>query len=399
MTREEVMKRLDVGELTTAQAASMLGLSERQVRRVRRRFEKEGGDGLRDMRTAERPGRRVAGDVVQQVLHHFRRYDDFSMTHFHEKLVEVHDVKISYSSVRRILQRGKLVEKAERRGRYRRRRARQPMVGMRVHLDGSTHAWFGEDHPMVDLIVAMDDADGRILSARFVEQEGTLSTFSALFDVLSRHGRFCELYVDRGSHHFPFEDVREHQLTRVLQALSIRPIYARSPQARGRSERMFGTLQGRLPQELRLARIHTIDEANRFLETTFVEDFNRRFAVVPKEPSSAFTPLPNTLDLTLLLSIHNHRVLRNDFTVRHKRRVLQLPASASLAPKAKVIVHTFLDGSLGVSKNGNLLATFQRDGTPIHARDHTSESQKYTPKLRPASPHAGDVMFTGGGHL
>ncbi|MCB9554785.1 MAG: ISNCY family transposase [Deltaproteobacteria bacterium] len=399
MVRQAVIKRLDSGELTSGQAAVLLGLSIRQVRRLRRRFEAQGAAGLSDGRSGARRKRRLSEGTAQQIAWLYgSRYSDFSIRHFHDKLCEAHGIKVSYSKVRQILQQARLVLRQTRRGQYRRRRPRQPMVGMRIHMDGSTHAWFGDDKPIVDLVIALDDADGRLLSARFVPQEGTLSTLGALSDVLRRYGRFAELYLDRGSHHYPYEGVTDHQVTRVLKALSIRAIYARSPQARGRCERAFGTLQGRLPQELRLRRIATIEAANTFLESTFIDDFNRRFTVTPQDAGSAFVELVH-IDLELLLSIHDTRVVRNDFTVHHGRRVLQLQCDAPVSPKATVIVHTLLDGHLAISRYGRCIARFKPDGSPLQKIGASTSPGGLLPTPGFHDRYLGDLMLVGGGHL
>jgi hypothetical protein len=270
---------------------------------------------------------------------------------------------------RTVLQAAGLAEKASGRGQYRRKRERRPMVGMLLHLDASTHRWLPEI-PMQDLVVMLDDADGGILHARFAEQEGTRSTFAALHEVLRNQGRFCELYTDRGSH-FCNTSVAEHgpdveqngQVPRALRALGIRQILARSPEARGRSERAFGTIQGRLPQELRAAEVHTYEAANLYLERTFVPDFNRRFTVAPAQTESAFSPLAG-VDLDLLLSTQHARVVRGDSTVTFEGLTLQLPPSMSRHQFARcpVVVHELTDGHLAVSYLGQQLARFDRAG-------------------------------------
>jgi len=225
-------------------------------------------------------------------------YADFSLRHFFEQVREKHQVKVSYNWLRLMLQEAGVVEREPARGQYRRRRERRPMVGMLVHLDASTHEWLA-GLPMQDLVVALDDADGRILYACFFAQEGSASTFAALESVVRRYGRFCELYTDRGSHFCTTRDAaagpdaeQNGQVSQALRALGIGQILARSPQARGRSERAFGTIQGRLPQELRLNRITNYAAANRYLEEHFIADFNRRFTVAPAQKQSAFTNCP-----------------------------------------------------------------------------------------------------------
>jgi hypothetical protein len=246
------------------------------------------------------------------------------------------------------------------------------MVGMLVHLDGSTHPWIA-GLPDQDLIVAMDDADGRILYAEFFAQEGTLSSFQALRCILERYGRFCELYTDRGSHfcrtvkagEAPAEE-QNGQVAQALRALGIRHIPARSPQARGRSERAFETIQGRLPQELRLHGITTYAQANRYLKEIFVSDFNRRFTVAPAQPESAFTPVAG-IELELLLSAKHQRLVRNDNTVTFKNVILQLPTTRERMHfvRCPVYVHQFPNDTLGVSYQGRLLARYDADGGPL----------------------------------
>jgi hypothetical protein len=244
---------------------------------------------------------------------------------------------------------------------------------MLLHLDASTHAWLPV-LPMQDLMVMLDDADGRILYARFVEQEGTRSTLEALSDVLQRHGRFCELYTDRGSHFAPTnsaggEKAEEGQVQRVLRVLGIRHILARSPQARGRSERAFGTLQGRLPQELRLHGITSYAQANQYLQTTFVPDFNQRFTVTTTERGSVFVKVARA-DLELLLSIQHERIVRADSVVVFVKLLLQLPPSTHRERfvRCPVLVHEFLNDTLGVSYQGRLIARFDRAGDLLPLR-------------------------------
>jgi hypothetical protein len=338
--------------------------------RLREQFERLGIAGLRDGRTGKRQPRRIPVEVEQELCRLKReRYPDFTVRHFHEYATEKHGIAISETWTRMVLQKHGLVAKAPGRGKHRRKRERRPLCGMLLHLDASTHTWLA-GLPMRDLMVVLDDADGRILHARFVEQEGTVSTLAALQHVLVRWGRFCELYTDRGSHFCRTskageapDEVQRGQVSRVLGQLGIRHILARSPEARGRSERAFGTIQGRLPQELRLAGIDDYAAANRYLDERFVPDFNRRFTVAPAQPESAFTPIVG-VDLALLLSVQHERIVQKDNTVVLEGLHLQLPKSGDRAHfvRCPVLVHEFLDGKLGVSYQGRLLARFTREG-------------------------------------
>ena len=302
-------------------------------------------------------------------------YPDFSVRHFHEFAVRKHGLRLGYTWTKDVLQARGVVEKAKARGKYRRKRERRPMRGMLLHIDASTHAWIA-GLPMRDLVVVLDDADGRILYARFVAQEGTHSTLEALYHVLRRFGRFCELYTDRGSHFCRTskagrapDEQQDGQVARALRSLGIHHIKARSPEARGRSERAFGTLQGRLPQEMRVAGITDYEVANAFLASHFIADFNSRFTVEPTEPESAFTPLAG-VELRLLLSIQHERVVQKDNTVVFGRVVLQLPPGRERIHYARcpVVVHELLDDTLAVSYQGRPLARFDRDGQPLVAR-------------------------------
>jgi hypothetical protein len=296
-------------------------------------------------------------------------YGEWSVAHFHERLTEEHGIAISETWTRLVLQAAGIVEKAPARGKHRRKRERRPVVGMMVHLDASTHAWIAGLPPR-DLVWAMDDADGKALDGRFVPQEGTLSTMAALREVVGRHGRFAELYHDRGSHFGRTsragegpDEVQEGQVTRALRVLGIRQIFARSPQARGRSERAFGTIQGRLPQELARAGIRDYEAAQRYLKEVFLPDFNRRFTVEPSQPGSAYVPMTG-IDLDLVFSARHERVVRNDNTVTFRALTLQIPPSPSRPHfvRCPVVVHEFPDGTLGISYRERLLARYDGNG-------------------------------------
>lgn len=370
MTRQEVMQKALEGKISWLQAADICRITVRHMSRLRWQYLQLGIEGLRDGRTGKAQPRRIPEEVEQELCRLKRDvYPDFSVRHFHEFVTERHGIEISETWTRLLLQKHGLVIKAARRGKHRRKRERRAMRGMLLHLDASTHSWIA-GLPMRDLVVMLDDADGRILYARFVEQEGTVSTLEALMHVLVRFGRFCEFYTDRGSHFCRTskagqapDEQQQGQVSRVLKALGIRHILARSPEARGRSERAFETIQGRLPQELRVAGITDYEAANRYLDEHFVADFNRRFGVEPAQPESAFTPLAG-VDLELLLSVQHERTVQKDNTVLLDGVHLQLPKSRQRVHfvRCPVVVHEFLDGRLGVSYQNRLLARFSRDG-------------------------------------
>jgi transposase len=373
MTRYEIVLKATAGKLTWTQAAEVLGITPRHMRRLRTEYREHGIVAFHDNRGGRPRRKRIKEDTVEMICRlKSEVYDDFSVQHFYEKLTEEHGVQISYSWTMNILQEAGIVKKARGRGRYFRKRERRPMRGMMLHIDGSTHEWI-PGLPMWDLIAVLDDADGKLLYAQFFEEEGTLSTFAALQHVLKKNGRFSELYHDRGSHFGRTskagqrpDDDQNGQVTRALKALGIKQIFGNTPQARGRGERAFGTIQGRLPQELRLNGIKTYQDANVFLEKEFKRSFNRRFTVKPRLPEAAFVPLAG-IDLSLLLSVQHERTVKNDNTVQFRGTTLQLPSTRARHHYARcpVLVHELTKGTLAVSYQGNLVAEYTTDGEVI----------------------------------
>ncbi len=330
MKFEDVYGRCYRGDLSQAEASEILGMSERTFRRWRERYEAEGAEGLYDRRLGRVSARRAPVDEVMRVLELFEtRYPDFTAKHFHEKLVCEHGFGLSYNWLRLSLQAHGKIKPAPRRGAHRRKRPRRPVVGMMLHQDGSSHEWVAGQ--WWDLIVTMDDATSEVYSGFFVAEEGTMSTFRGLGEVIAENGLFCSLYADRASHYWHTPEAgggvdkdNPTQIGRALAQLGIELIAAYSPQARGRSERMFGTLQKRLPQELRLAGIATMAEANRFLEELFWPAHNARFARPAADTGSAFVAFAGTLED--ILCAQEDRVVAGDNTVRYS--ALQEPHAA-----------------------------------------------------------------------
>lgn len=369
MRFEEVYGRFRVGRLSCDEAAELLGTSLSSFYRWRERYEEAGVVGLADGRIGKVSGRRAPVDEVTRVLALFEtRYFDFTVKHFHEKLVAEHGVGRSYSWTKNTLQAAGVVRRAKRRGQHRRKRVRRPMTGMMLHQDGSRHEWVpGREW---DLIVTMDDADNTIYSAFFVAEEGTMSSFVALRRVVERHGLFGSLYADRGSHYWITAEAggkvdRDHptQVHRALKQLGIELIPAYSPEARGRSERMFGTIQKRLPQELRLAGIVEREAANRFLEDHFIPAHNRRFRGAPAEVEPAFVPYLGG-DLADILCTQDERTVGNDNTVRYGGLTLQIPPDRHRRHyvRCKVRVHEYPDGRLAIFHGPRCLARYDAGG-------------------------------------
>lgn len=377
MRFEGLLERHERGELSQAEAAEMLGMSERTLRRWRDRLREEGPEGLRDRRLGKPSGRRAAEAEIARMLGLYReRYADHTVKHFHEQLVKRHGYKLGYTVTKLHLQRAGLVVPAARRSAHRKKRPRRPLEGMLLHQDASRFAWLPGDARQRDLVVTLDDATSAIYSAFLVEEEGTASSFQGLREVMARHGLFCALYTDRGAHYFhtpkaggKVDKSRLTQVGRALAQLGIEHIAAYSPEARGRSERAFRTLQDRLPKEFRLAGIGTVEAANRWLAEVYIPAHNARFAVAPEQQGSAFVA-DRAGAWREILCTQDERRVGNDNTVKWRSRHLQLPPSP-LRPhfvKACVRVHEYPDGTLAVFLGPHRLADYDANGTCIEAK-------------------------------
>jgi len=373
MKVQEVILRAMAKQITWWQAAEIIGLSDRSMRRWRRRYEQHGYDGLFDRRRGRPSPKRVPVETVEEVLRLYqKRYPDFNVRHFHEKLQEEHGIELSYTWVKRALQGAGLVKKARQRGAHRKRRPRRPLPGMLLHLDGSSHQWFQDDR-WYDLIEVLDDATSETYYAQLVEEESTRTVLAALREVIERRGVFCALYSDRASHFFetpkaggPVDPRRLTQVGRALHELGIQMIPAYSPQARGRSERRFGTWQGRLPPELRLAGIGTVAAANQFLRERYIPEINRKFAVAAPERGHAFVPVQGQ-DLDRIFSVQQERVVANDNTVRVGGRVWQLARTRWRGTLAgcRVTICEHLDGQVSIVSGPHVVGRYTAEGNPL----------------------------------
>ena len=368
---EEAFEQYKRRRLTGEEAGELLGLSGRHFRRLCVRYEEDGVEGLRDRRIGKVSPRRAAERELERMHELFReRYSDFTVKHFHEQLVHRHNYKLCYTVTRLSLQAAGLVAKAKRRGAHRKKRVRRPLPGMLLFQDGSTHRWLAALGHDLDLVVTLDDATGEIYSAILVEQEGTMSSFLGLAETIERHGLFGAFYTDRGGHYFftpkqsgKVDKTQPTQVGRALSQLGITHIASYSPQGRGRMERVFGTLQKRLPQELRPARIKTMAGANRYLKERFVPDYNARFAVPPAEPGSAFVPYAGR-PIADILCLQEDRVVGADNCVSYHRRSLQIPPQRHRQHyvRATVRVHEYPDGRLAIFDGPRCLARFEPKG-------------------------------------
>lgn len=389
MKRQEVILRAYAGKLTWIQAAEILGCSPRHIRRIKQRYETDGFHALFDGRIGRASPRRVPIAVVEEVLRLYREeYFDFNVAHFHEKLREKHSIKVSYTWTKCLLQAAGLIAKDKARQKHRKRRARRPLPGMLLHIDGSQHQWFGDER-WFDLIVILDDATSEIYYARLVEHESTRSVMAGIREVIERRGIFCALYSDRASHFFltpkagePVDKQALTQVGRALRELGIQLIPAYSPQARGRSERSFRTWQGRLPQELRIRELNSLEDANRFLQTDYTKEFNNRFSVESEAEGTAFIPC-GRVDLERVFSIQTERTVNRDNTIRFANLCLQIDKQQWRATLAgcRVLVYQHFDETISIGFGAHTVGQYSADGQPLKPmsnKDKTSERKSYS---------------------
>jgi len=404
----DVLSRWERRELSMMEAGELLGMSERQFRRYRDRFEDDGEAGLIDRRLGKPSPRRIEGGEVDRMLELYRtHYRGWNVKHFHEQGVRDHKFGWGYTWTKTQLHAAGLVERVKRRGAHRRKRERKPCEGMMLHQDGSRHRWLAGQAPL-DLIVTMDDATSTIYSALLVEEEGTASTFCGLREVFAAQGLPCALYTDRGSHYFYTDKAGEAvdkdrltQVGRALDRLGVEHIAAYSPEARGRSERMFATLQDRLVKELDHAGLRDVDTANRWIRESYLPRHNARFAKPAALPEKAFVAVDPEL-LRETLCSEEERVVGRDNTVTYEGLRLQLPESSVRAHyvKARVKVRDYPDGSLAVFHGPRCLCRYDRAGRQIAAPTRLSLASCSTPSRRglqtavPAAPAARRPALT-----
>jgi transposase len=367
----DLLGRTERSELSQMEAAELLGISERTFRRWRDRQQEKGEAGLADRRLGPSLRRAPVAEIERMLGLYRELYRGFTVKHFHEQLGKRHNYTLGYTVTKLHLHRAGLVQAATKRSAHRKKRPRRPMVGMLLHQDASTHVWLAGGAAKHDLVVTMEDATSAIYSMFLVDQEGTASSLRGVRDVVAKRGLFCSLYTDRGSHYFFTPEgggrVSRTVLTqfgRALKQLGIEHIAAYSPQARGRSERAFETLQDRLPKELKLAGIDTVEAANRWLSDIYIAEYNERFAIAAELEGSAFVA-DSMAAWREILCIQEERTVGNDNTVKWERRSLQLPPSR-LRPhfvKTTVRVHEYPDGQLAVFWGPHRLADYAADGS------------------------------------
>ena len=374
MKIREIITRAMSGKITWLEAAEIIGITDRGMRRWRKRLEIQGYEGLFDRRTRRPSAKRIDMSTVEAVLKLYReKYFDLNVKHFVEKLHAHHEIQLSYTWVKTALQNAGLVTRYAKRGPHRKKRPRRPLKGMMLHVDGSRHQWIPGLDQYQDLIVVFDDATSEVYDVQLVEEESTATVMASLKRVVESQGLFCSLYSDRGSHMAWTPKAgglvdREHptQIARALKQLGIDLILAYSPQARGRCERIFGTWQGRLPQEFRLRGITEIEAANEFLRNDWIPMHDASFSVEAEQPGTAFLPYTGT-ELEKIFSQQQERVVDNDNTVRYENRCLQIPQQTfrfSLA-RCRVLVCEHLDQTITVHYSNHVLARYDTAGRPL----------------------------------
>ena len=379
MKRQEIILRAMSGELTWIQAADILGVSCRSLRRWRYAWQRAGYEGLFDRRTRRPSPRRAPVEEVERILTLYRdRYAGFNVRHFHDLVTTQHQVTLSYSFVKKALQEAGLVRKGKAKGRHRKRRPRRACFGEMLHIDGSLHPWLAlVPDQKQSLIAVLDDATSRLLYAQLWPAESTEAVLRALYEVIDTYGIPHSLYSDRASWAFltpqaggPVDPDRLTKVGAVLARLGVEHIASYSPQGRGRSERMHATLQGRLVNELRAAGIRTLEDANRYLREVFLPRHNQRFAQAPADAASGFVAVASW-ELERAFAEPAQRSVAKDNTVRVHGRVLQLdqqPGRVSCAGLKVTVLH-HRTGHYSVWRGCQLYGCFDAEGDPIPLED------------------------------
>ena len=368
MRFKEAYEGCKSGHLTHVEAALLLGVCDRTFRRYMVKYDEGGLEALMDKRLTQASHRCAPVDEVIKLTEQYRsRYSGWNVKHFHTWYRKDGGSR-SYTWVKNRLQEAKLIKRAKKRGAHRKRRERSALPGMMIHQDGSTHEWVANQK--WDLIVTMDDATNEHYSMFFVAEEGTASSFRGVQEVIEKRGLFSSFYSDRGSHYWHTPEaggkVDKHNPTQFGQAmkcLGILMIAAYSPQARGRSERMFRTHQERLPKELALAGITDMEAANDYLRKVYMPAFNAEFLESAVVEGSAFVPWIGG-QLEDYLCERHERVVGHDNCVSFNNIKLQIPADQHRCHyvKAKVTVLRYPDGQLAILHGPRKIATFDKTG-------------------------------------
>jgi transposase len=361
LSRVHVISKVIERTMRQREAGHKLGLSPRQVRRLVKRVRKQGANGLVHGLRGKASNRRISDTVWQKILKLYRRYYyDFGPTLASEKLNERNKITISDETLRKRLLAEGMWEHSRKARKHHKWRERKACFGEMIQLDGSHHHWFEERGKGCVLMGYIDDATGR-KSGQFYAYEGTVPVFAGIKQYIKQNGIPFSVYVDKHTTYKAYgkpsiEDQLNDRLLlsqfeRACKELGIQVIHAHSPQAKGRIERSFKTDQDRLVKELRLAQIQTIAEANEFLKGYWPKH-NKRFAVQPVKETDLHRPIPADIDLDTILSIQTERVVRNDFTIVHEKKMYQI---ISMNCPRKVIVEERINGQILIRGNNRYL--------------------------------------------
>ena len=381
MKIQEVFQKAKHDNITWNEAADVLGVDPRTVRRWKHTVEEDGFQGLLDKRTGQPSPKRAPHVHRTRVLKLYRElYFQWNVKHFHEQLGK-YKIPYGYTWTKKLLQETGLVDSTQKRDKHRRKRQRKPLIGMMMHIDGSEHAWIPGLKSHQDLIAVMDDANNRCYYAKLVDEENTRESMLALRYTVQTKGLYCSVYSDRAGHFFHTPKAGGKvdlsnltQVGRAMYELGIEMIPAYSPQARGRSERLFGTWQGRLPNELKLHGITTIPDANQYIQESFLPWYNKNLSVEPEQKVSAFTPC-HRKDLDYVFCIKEQRIVNCDNTVQWKKVLLQIePSELRISfVKCKVIVCEHFDNTLSVLYGHHLIGRYDLEGQPLNLKKRTNQ--------------------------
>ena len=380
MKIQDVFQRAEHDSITWNEAAEILGVDPRTVRRWKHTVEEDGFQGLLDERTRKPSAKRAPRVARTRVLRLYQElYHQWNVKHFHEQLKK-YSIPYSYTWTKNLLQEAGLVDRTKKRDKHRKKRPRKPLVGMMIHIDGSEHAWIPGLKGHQDLMAVMDDADNRCYYAKLVHEENTRESMLALEHVVKTKGLYCSVYSDRASHFFHTPKVGGKvdlsnltQVGRAMFELGIEMIPGYSPQARGRGERFFGTWQGRLPNELKLEGIKTIPDANQYIRESFLPWYNKNLSVQPEQKGSAFTPCQRK-NLDYVFCVKEQRIVNCDNTVQWKKLLLQIePSELRISfAKCRVIVCEHFNNTLSVLYGHHLIGRYDLEGQPLNLTKRTN---------------------------
>jgi len=387
LKRMHVIHRVLEGAITQAKASEMLNMSERQVRRILQRIREEGDKGICHKSRGRQSNRRKPQKLKDKLIKLYRqKYVGFGPTLTAEKLSETDEIHLSDETVRKWLIEAGLWQKKRKHKSHYQWRPRKQHRGQMVQMDGSHHKWF-EDRALESVLMAyIDDATNKAYF-RFYEYEGTKPAMDSFLRYIRRYGIPMSIYFDRHTtYKSPAEPTIEEEINgeeplsefgRALKELSVEIIHAYSPQAKGRIERLFKTLQDRLVKELRLRGISTISEANKFLDSSYLREFNRKFSIKALNKENLHRPIPKGVDLKKILCIRTERSVRNDFTISHDRNLYQIEETIT---NKKVTVEEHIDGTMQIIHNGKNVKF-----SSIQQRPETKPKEQKKRRRRPTT--------------